>query len=368
MSSYLLPSYIKHVVGTVATSVKEVVANKASRIAIPYLNKDGKPDGGVVLPKKPENEKPAPPKPIIKWKFLPPVMEAYRPARRAIVLCHGLYGFDKIGFPQIPALNYHYWGGIYDDLTKLGCTVIVTKVPSTGSIEKRAQTLHEFLEKTVEKGTELNFLAHSMGGLDVRHLLANIITKGKGASYRPVSLTTLSTPHQGSAFMDWCRDYLGLGRISLGDIPQQKPSPNPPLSATVLTASYLAGLLDTPAYGNLTTNFMREVFNPRTPDNPNVSYFSFGARVPEARKITLWHPLYLPHHVVTENEGRDNDGLVSVKSATWGEYVDTFECDHWDLRGRPGGKGLGEKGKEEIRFEVLEMYRAVSTMLNNRGF
>lgn len=73
---------------------------------------------------------------------------------------------------------------------------------STGSIQKRAEALHQYLaspEAGVE-GKKLNFIGHSMGGLDVRHLITNI----RPTEYTPVSLTTISTPHRGSPFMDWC--------------------------------------------------------------------------------------------------------------------------------------------------------------------
>jgi triacylglycerol lipase len=192
-----------------------------------------------------------------------------------------------------------------------------------------------------------------MGGLDCRQL----ITRINPSEYRPVSLTTLSTPHRGSSFMDFCRDYLGLGRIP----PKQSASSKsgvtarhvePPLSiakvdeldvqsslsSTILTHTMLARTLDTPAYANLTTSFLRNTFNPMTPDSPDVKYFSLGAVVPkpplgqEDTGLPIWHPLYLPHKVVTEREGRENDGLVSIKSAQWGKFVGQLACDHWVLQ------------------------------------
>jgi triacylglycerol lipase len=44
-------------------------------------------------------------------------------------------------------------------------------------------------------------MAHSMGGLDCRYLISRI----KPDDYTPLSLTTISTPHRGSPFMDWCQ-------------------------------------------------------------------------------------------------------------------------------------------------------------------
>jgi triacylglycerol esterase/lipase EstA (alpha/beta hydrolase family) len=219
---------------------------------------------------------------------------------------------------------------------------------STGTIAERAAAMNEFLSRTLDKNTEVNFLAHSMGGLDCRHLITHI----NPTHYRPISLTTLSTPHRGSSFMDFCRDYLGLGRISSKKSTTSKSSTNafvvePPtipkqlndidkttsLSSTILTHTMLARTLDTPAYANLTTSFLQNTFNPMTPDSPQVEYYSFGAVIPTEQSgetgLPIWHPLYLPHKVVTEREGRDNDGLVSLKSARWGKFVGKLACDHW---------------------------------------
>lgn len=43
-------------------------------------------------------------------------------------------------------------------------------------------------------------MAHSMGGLDGRYLISHI----RPTEYVPLSLTSISTPHRGSPFMDWC--------------------------------------------------------------------------------------------------------------------------------------------------------------------
>jgi Putative serine esterase (DUF676) len=214
--------------------------------------------------------------------------------------------------------------------------------------------MHEFLKNTLDRNTEVNFLAHSMGGLDCRQLITHI----NPTEYHPVSLTTLATPHRGSSFMDFCREYLGVGRLSpkkptispkSDPLPSVEPILNntaakakrdrviqESLSSTILTHTMLARTLDTPAYANLTTSFLENTFNPLTPDSPNVEYFSFGAVIPKPASaqqdgigLPMWHPLYIPHRVVTEREGRENDGLVSLKSARWGKFVEQLDCDHW---------------------------------------
>lgn len=71
--------------------------------------------------------------------------------------------------------------------------------------------------------------------------------------------------------------------------------------------------------------------------------------------MNIWHPLWLPKMVLDGYEGRErerrnedwryedggerwgNDGLVTVQSAKWGEFLGILEeCDHWELRGARG--------------------------------
>lgn len=120
-----------------------------------------------------------------------------------------------------------------------------------------------------------------------------------------------------------------------------------PITLSNSVSNYLLDLLDSPAYANLTPSFLSDVFNPGTPDNPSVRYFSIAART---EKIGIWHPLWLPklvldgaerareaNGIVTDPRWRGNDGLVNVESAKWGEFLGTIEgCDHWEVRGSSG--------------------------------
>jgi len=103
------------------------------------------------------------------------------------------------------------------------------------------------------------------------------------------------------------------------------------------------------------------VFNPATPNDPRVKYFSVTGRTGD---MNIWHPLWLPKMVLDELEHKTkerlkrqhtatgdayapmtweqddewgNDGLVSVQSAKWGEFLGIMEgCDHWEIRGARG--------------------------------
>lgn len=129
-----------------------------------------------------------------------------------------MYGFDSRGPSTFPSMRMHYWSNVLRVLRgKIGAEVIVTSVPGsvglfppclffliitlcrTGSITARAAKLDEQL-KLHARGRGVNFLAHSMGGLDCRHLISHIRPK----EYAPLSLMSIATPHRGSPFMDWC--------------------------------------------------------------------------------------------------------------------------------------------------------------------
>lgn len=148
-----------------------------------------------------------------------------------------------------------------------------------------------------------------------------------------------------------------------------------PQSITALILS----LVDTPAYANLTTTYLNDYFNPRTPNVEGVRYFSVAGRCTET---SVFHPLWLPKLIIdkaeqveresvsAERSGEEptsdawpsslvgrfpdmdvddwgNDGLVTVPSAKWGEFMGVVDgCDHWDIRGAGGFSAAWETAGE----------------------
>ncbi|KAI0049428.1 alpha/beta-hydrolase [Auriscalpium vulgare] len=338
----------------------------------------------------PENHDPTPENDgVIQQLMRSPVLfDPVRAPRYPIVLCHGLYGFDVRGPSAFPSLRMHYWSSILNILRKtIGAEVLVTSVPGTGSIASRSRELDHVLKQRA-LGRGVNFLAHSMGGLDCRHLITHL----QPTEYTPLSLTSIATPHRGSPFMDWCTDYLGLGRtktekaataataavaasqVAATSSPEMNSRPQDQktdtklsslpfsLSLSSLPSSFTTLLLsafDSPAYANLTTTYLNTVFNPSTPDDPRVRYFSVAGRT---GSMNVWHPLWLPKLVLDSAEEKHrkrlqqdtinpvdtvspwirdelwgNDGLVTVQSARWGEFLGIVDgCDHWEIRGASG--------------------------------
>ncbi len=172
-------------------------------------------------------------------------------------------------------------------------------------------------------------MAHSMGGLDARYAVAKL---GLDAHVR--AIVTITTPHRGSPFADWVVRHLGrrLGGFEL--------------------CRRLG--LDFQGISDLTTESCA-TFNDEVPDVPGVGYFSVSA----ARPWTRIAPFALPAYRVVYNAEGDNDGLVSVRSSTWGRHLGTWPADHWHTinhrflpEGRNGTGDIAPRWVEALRRVV----------------
>ena len=129
-----------------------------------------------------------------------------------IVLAHGVCRFDVLWNQRLRVDdsddrridNLHYFKGIRTMLKAKGYTVYHSRVGWAAGVNARANDLKAYLRRILaETGAQrLNILAHSMGGLDARHMLFNDREDGK--IHKSIgSLTTISTPHEGTPFADW---------------------------------------------------------------------------------------------------------------------------------------------------------------------
>jgi triacylglycerol lipase len=216
--------------------------------------------------------------------------------RAPIVLVHGLLGFDRLRLG--PWVLAEYFHAVPEVLAPCGNRVLVASLSPTAGIPERAGQLKAFLDRGVP-GEPVHLFAHSMGGLDCRYLIRHL-----GMAPRVLSLTTLGTPHRGTAFADW-----GVGRLQRW-----------------LRPLFHFANLPYQAFYDLCVARCTE-FNTRTPDVPGVRYFSVAGRFRAG-----WHALewQLPAHILERTEG-PNDGLVSVASARWGEDAEEWEADHLEL-------------------------------------
>ncbi|KIJ46385.1 hypothetical protein M422DRAFT_249978 [Sphaerobolus stellatus SS14] len=136
------------------------------------------------------------------------IRKKYLAPRNPLVFCHGLLGFDSIQLgASFAPLQVSHWRGIKEVLEANGAEILITRVPATSSVADRAKVLLEKISE-VYSGREIHLIAHSMGGLDCRYLTTHL-----EKPFKVLSITTIATPHRGSAFADHFLET--IGRTSL---------------------------------------------------------------------------------------------------------------------------------------------------------
>lgn len=260
--------------------------------------------------------------------------------RYPVVMVHGIF------FRDWQYMNY--WGRIPQALKRNGATVFYGKQQSSLPVAESARELEcEIRRILAETGAEkVNIVAHSKGGLDSRYAISML-----GLDTCVASLTTVNTPHRGCQFAD---DLLGKlpqwlihfveGRYNalfhaLGDT---KPN-------------FLGGVTD------LTASSC-EAFNRTVTDSPAVFYQSVMSKMRSFSSSGF--PLNLSYLLSKKFEG-DNDGLVSVSSAAWGNYLGLLTA---------GRKGISHADmidlthKDVKGFDVSEFYVSLFSGLREKGF
>lgn len=225
-----------------------------------------------------------------------------KPERRPpIVLAHGMARPDYLIDSVFKTLNlslydfslvsdrFHYFKGIASHLKKAGFEVYHTRVSFAADVSTRAKDLKREIEKILGKTghKKVHVIAHSMGGLDARHM----IVKEKMAR-RVISLTTVGTPHSGTSVADVALNQgvdtiIGVFRKIIN----------------------LEGIRSV-------TNEACEEFNayaePLEAEN-SVFYQIYYSR---QKHESTFLPFQISWQIINEREG-PNDGLISVKSQMW---------------------------------------------------
>lgn len=272
-----------------------------------------------------------------------------------IVLCHGVCRFDQLWSQALDLDNnddpgkdrLHYFRGIRTMLVKNGFEVFHARVPWAAGVDERAEALRGCLGRILRdsRAARINIIAHSMGGLDARHMLFNDRHSGK-IHQRVASLTTISTPHWGSPFADWA-----IGKV--GD---------------VIPICGALGL-DIRAFYDLTvdacTRFNRQqaVIDFEAACEAAIRFQAYACR---QNFIGIFTPLKLPYYYIEKEEG-DNDGLVSVRSAGWRDryYQQTLEnTDHFNALGwwDVGQLWVGESDRE-LLARIHGVYAGIARAL-----
>lgn len=298
-------------------------------------------------------------------------------SRHAIVLAHGFDASDT---------NRWSFNGVAEALAKDGHVVHAARVQPYQSVEKRARELALHVdaarsECAARRGcdaSKVHIIAHSMGGLDSRFVISKLSNKD-GVPYAKLvaSLTTISTPHRGSAFADKVLEVL----------PQSAdPTVNTlaGLWAKTFTDADLADDSDVrAALHDISVGYAPE-FNAAVPNAPGVYYQSWAGisshvdlhinddeiaacdgKVESYKNRSdnmLDHnplssgQLQLAEPIVSEG-GQANDGMVKVTSAKWGTFQGCIPADHMDEVGQRIGSGGPALWS---RWDHIRFYRRVA--------
>lgn len=258
-----------------------------------------------------------------------------------ILLVHGVF------FRDSRLLNY--WGRIPAELIKNGAEIYYGEQQSALSIEQSSEELAKKIEETAMRTGcgKVNIIAHSKGGLDSRYAISKL-----GCDKYVASLTTINTPHRGCIFAE----YL------LGAAPERVKRF---IEKTYNKMFYALGdnNPDFMAAVKCLTNSYCEQFNKDVPDSPDVMYQSYGSKAINHRGARF--PLNFSYPVVKKYDG-DNDGLVALTSAPWGEKFTPIYP--------PAKRGIThadmiDLNREDIKgFDVREFYVQLVSDLRERGF
>ena len=269
-----------------------------------------------------------------------------------IVLAHGVCPFDTMWNRLVVGNNkkdhgtdrLHYFKGVRPMLKAKGYAVFHSRVSWAAGTDQRAEDLRCNIVAILKRtGAErINIIAHSMGGLDARHML--FADRNRGRIHRRVaSLTTISTPHDGSPFADWGMDHLPFV-----------------IPITHRLGLDLRGLRDLRTEACKAFNENAEVQSFERDCQGSVRFQTYAGKQGMRGMFALFRTSF---RVIEKKEGK-NDGLVSVRSARWreGYFKGTLnQCDHLNELGwwNPGQLLVGE-GPRQLLRRIHRFYAGIA--------
>ena len=220
-----------------------------------------------------------------------------------ILLAHGIARFDILRETLIQTIhldedkiddNFQYFRGIRDFLIAHHFHVHHASVGFADSVDKRADKLSQDVDQVLqaEQAAKVHIIAHSMGGLDARHMIIGI----DGMAEKVASLTTIGTPHLGTPFANAGLEFGGTLLIKL-----------------------LSPVLNLDGFKDLTVDAC-QAFNDQAIDKEAANGVAYQTYAGAEDQDSIFSPLLPSWRIVNRKEG-ENDGLVSITSQAWVEKL-----------------------------------------------
>ena len=263
-----------------------------------------------------------------------------------VLMVHGV-GFRDLKWPL-------YWGRIPNALSDIGTELFYGQQDCWARIEDNAKSLKARVRQILDEtdSEKVNIIAHSKGGLEARMVASTLGMGGQIAS-----ITTIGTPHRGSKTID----RLLKAPDSLFNI------------ASFAVDNWIGLIGDTkPDFYAVCKDFSTEFaekFNKENPDVPGVYYQSFAG----VMRTPLSDINLSTANVIVKMIEGDNDGLVSVESAKWGEAFTLLtgrtnrgvsHYDEIDFRRAP----FSSRSSGDGVADICDVYKSIVYDLVERGF
>ena len=261
------------------------------------------------------------------------------PTRHPVVFMHG-FGIGA---------SFRREGHLHDEVMHLrsrGVRAIAPNVSPYNTVSARCEMWEDRLDRILAELNDERFsiIAHSMGGLDARHLISN-----RGWHDHVTALVTVATPHRGSSIASLTLDQPETVRKWLSEMADW-------VGTHVLedgSADFRQSLRE------LTPEYVQETFNPAVPDHPDVEYWSYGCRAGRGTDTPI-DPIFRYFNAHLYDHEGVNDGIVSVDSARWGQYLGTIDADH--------ARQVGIKSRLAADFDSNAFYTAIAERLAEHGY
>ncbi len=298
-----------------------------------------------------------------------------QPTRLPILLAHGF---------NTSTTNFWRFNDVDRTLIADGHDVVLGSVPPFDTPQVRADFLARQVDELLETSgaPRVNLVCFSMGGLDCRFLVS---PDGLGYGDRVASVTTISSPHRGTAVAD----------AAVGFLPGEDRAEAIDFVATLYGRTFSEVADDSHIVAALTSMSEREMvdFNATIGDHTEVFYQSWAG---VSSVAGLPHPdsdaepqactdadgvVRLLRHEGTRDrmdalltgaagfvahglELRPNDGVSTVQSSKWGVFRGCIPADHLDAVGQ-----IGDEGPDRhTGFDYLRFYRNLAFDLAAQGF